>query len=109
MAPDCAARRARPQVAASIDAELRRSRAARRWSCRHRVRRSPITYAEGYPGRSYYGGCEHVNVSEQLTIDPARRSSTPVRQHPAPLRRPSQTPRSYAPSCGRATRSSAWT
>ncbi|MEZ5212780.1 serine hydroxymethyltransferase [Gordonia sp. (in: high G+C Gram-positive bacteria)] len=26
-------------------------------------------YAEGYPGRRYYGGCEHVDVLEQLTID----------------------------------------
>ena len=26
-------------------------------------------YAEGYPGKRYYGGCEHVDVAEQLTID----------------------------------------
>ena len=26
-------------------------------------------YAEGYPGRRYYGGCEHVDVTEQLAID----------------------------------------
>ena len=29
-------------------------------------------YAEGYPGRRYYGGCEHVDVAEQLAIDRAR-------------------------------------
>ena len=29
-------------------------------------------YAEGYPGRRYYGGCEYVDVSEQLAIDRAR-------------------------------------
>jgi glycine hydroxymethyltransferase len=29
-------------------------------------------YAEGYPGRRYYGGCEHVDVSEQLAIDRAK-------------------------------------
>ncbi len=29
-------------------------------------------YAEGYPGRRYYGGCEHVDVIEQLAIDRAR-------------------------------------
>jgi glycine hydroxymethyltransferase len=28
-------------------------------------------YAEGYPGRRYYGGCEHVDVTEQLAIDRA--------------------------------------
>ncbi len=26
-------------------------------------------YAEGYPGRRYYGGCEHVDTAEQLAID----------------------------------------
>jgi glycine hydroxymethyltransferase len=30
-------------------------------------------YAEGYPGRRYYGGCEYVDVVEQLAIDRARR------------------------------------
>ena len=29
-------------------------------------------YAEGYPGRRYYGGCEWVDVSEQLAIDRAQ-------------------------------------
>ena len=30
-------------------------------------------YAEGYPGKRYYGGCEHVDVAEQLAIDRARK------------------------------------
>ena len=30
-------------------------------------------YAEGYPGRRYYGGCEHVDVIETLAIDRAKR------------------------------------
>ena len=29
-------------------------------------------YAEGYPGKRYYGGCEHVDVAEQLAIERAR-------------------------------------
>jgi glycine hydroxymethyltransferase len=29
-------------------------------------------YAEGYPGRRYYGGCEFVDISEQLAIDRAK-------------------------------------
>ena len=30
-------------------------------------------YAEGYPGRRYYGGCEHVDVAERLAIERAKR------------------------------------
>ena len=30
-------------------------------------------YAEGYPGRRYYGGCENVDVAEQLAIDRAKK------------------------------------
>jgi len=35
---------------------------------------SPLTnkYAEGYPGRRYYGGCEKVDLAEQLAIDRAK-------------------------------------
>jgi glycine hydroxymethyltransferase len=40
-----------------------------------RVQGSVLTnkYAEGYPGKRWYGGCEHVDVAEQLAIDRARR------------------------------------
>src|SRR6202163_1980764 len=30
-------------------------------------------YAEGYPGKRYYGGCEFVDIAEQLAIDPAKK------------------------------------
>ena len=30
-------------------------------------------YAEGYPGKRYYGGCEHVDVAESLAIERAKR------------------------------------
>src|SRR6478609_6609654 len=30
-------------------------------------------YAEGYPGKRYYGGCEFVDVAEQLAIDRVKR------------------------------------
>jgi len=35
---------------------------------------SPLTnkYAEGYPGRRYYGGCEFVDIAEELAIDRAK-------------------------------------
>ena len=29
-------------------------------------------YAEGYPGKRYYGGCEEVDVAEQIAIDRAK-------------------------------------
>ena len=44
-------------------------------------------YAEGYPGRRYYGGCEYVDVTEQLAIDrlnPSLRGD--VRQRAATFR-----------------------
>ena len=36
---------------------------------------SPLTnkYAEGYPGRRYYGGCIHVDEAENLAIDRAKK------------------------------------
>ena len=35
---------------------------------------SPLTnkYAEGYPGRRYYGGCEYVDIAENLAIESAK-------------------------------------
>ena len=30
-------------------------------------------YAEGYPGKRYYGGCEHVDLSESLAIERAKK------------------------------------
>src|SRR3712207_7186462 len=35
---------------------------------------TPLTnkYAEGYPGKRYYGGCEEVDVAENLAIDRAK-------------------------------------
>ena len=30
-------------------------------------------YAEGYPGKRYYGGCEHVDIAENLAIERAKK------------------------------------
>ncbi len=44
-------------------------------------------YAEGYPGKRYYGGCEHVDVAEQLAIDRAQEAVRRRRcQRPAEFR-----------------------
>ncbi|WP_305004271.1 serine hydroxymethyltransferase [Agromyces sp. LHK192] len=71
-----------PEVAAAIDAELKRQRTGLEMiaSENHaplavmQAQGSVLTnkYAEGYPGRRYYGGCEHVDVVEQLAIDRAK-------------------------------------
>ena len=52
-------------------------------------------YAEGYPGRRYYGGCQYVDVAERLAIERACRlfgatfaTYNPIRARP-PTRRPS--------------------
>ncbi|MCD1145472.1 serine hydroxymethyltransferase [Kocuria sp. LUK] len=68
-----------PEVAERIDAELRRQQdglemiASENHTARAvmQAQGSVLTnkYAEGYPGRRYYGGCEHVDVIEQLAVD----------------------------------------
>ena len=71
-----------PRVADAIENELRRQReninliASENYASRAvlEAQGSVFTnkYAEGYPGRRYYGGCEFVDVVEQLAIDRAR-------------------------------------
>ncbi|WP_311380475.1 serine hydroxymethyltransferase [Arthrobacter sp. ISL-72] len=68
-----------PEIAVKIDDELGRQRGGLEMiaSENHtavavmQAQGSVLTnkYAEGYPGKRYYGGCEHVDVIEQLAID----------------------------------------
>ncbi len=68
-----------PEVAAAIGAETRRQRSTLEMIASEnfapvsvmQAQGSVLTnkYAEGYPGRRYYGGCEHVDVIERLAID----------------------------------------
>ena len=68
-----------PAIAALIDKELHRQRTGLEMiaSENHaplavmQAQGSVLTnkYAEGYPGRRYYGGCEHIDGIEQLAID----------------------------------------
>ena len=53
-------------------------------------------YAEGYPGKRYYGGCEHVDIAEQLAIDRAKNCSAPstLMCSPIPAPRPISPPTS---------------
>ena len=65
-------------------------------------------YAEGYPGRRYYGGCSEVDKAERSRSSGARRSSTPTTPTSRRTRAPAPTRRSTARSCSPATPSSRW-
>ncbi|MEW2502116.1 serine hydroxymethyltransferase [Amycolatopsis sp. NPDC047767] len=71
-----------PEVAAAVAAELDRQQSTLEMIASENfapvgvleAQGSVLTnkYAEGYPGRRYYGGCEYVDVVEQLAIDRAK-------------------------------------
>src|SRR6188472_3826045 len=71
-----------PEVADALDRELARQRGTLEMIASENFvpqavlecQGSVLTnkYAEGYPGRRYYGGCENVDVLEQLAIDRAK-------------------------------------
>ncbi len=71
-----------PEVCGAIDKELGRQRSKLELIASENIvskavmeaQGSVLTnkYAEGYPGKRYYGGCEHVDVVEQLAIDRAK-------------------------------------
>ncbi|GAA3763628.1 serine hydroxymethyltransferase [Salinactinospora qingdaonensis] len=71
-----------PEVAAAVEAELGRQRDTLEMIASENFAPQAVLeaqgtvltnkYAEGYPGKRYYGGCEHVDVIEQLAIDRAK-------------------------------------
>ena len=71
-----------PQIAEAIEGEIRRQReninliASENYASRAilEAQGSVMTnkYAEGYPGRRYYGGCEFIDVAESLAIQRAK-------------------------------------
>ena len=66
-------------------------------------------YAEGYPGRRYYGGCEHVDVIEQLAIDRIKSLFGAEYANVQPIRARRPTPRRWPRCSSRVTPSLAWT
>ncbi|MET8976942.1 serine hydroxymethyltransferase [Streptomyces sp. NPDC004539] len=68
-----------PDVAAAVAAELHRQQSTLEMIASENFAPAAVLeaqgsvltnkYAEGYPGRRYYGGCEHTDVIEQLAID----------------------------------------
>ncbi|MBE5956319.1 MAG: serine hydroxymethyltransferase [Lachnospiraceae bacterium] len=71
-----------PEVAAAMDAELTRQRDNLELIASENLVSEAVLaamgshltnkYAEGYPGKRYYGGCEHVDVVENLAIERAK-------------------------------------
>ena len=72
-----------PEIAKEIDLELNRQRTKLELIASENIvskavmeaQGSVLTnkYADGYPGKRYYGGCEYVDVVEQLAIDRAKK------------------------------------
>lgn len=71
-----------PEISAAVDAELVRQRDTLEMIASENFAPQAVLeaqgtvltnkYAEGYPGKRYYGGCENVDVVEQLAIDRAK-------------------------------------
>ncbi|MGZ6546060.1 MAG: serine hydroxymethyltransferase [Actinomycetota bacterium] len=71
-----------PEVATALANELERERTTLRLIASENYASPAVLaaigstmnnkYAEGYPGRRYYGGCQYVDVTEQLAIDRAK-------------------------------------
>ena len=72
-----------PELASAVASELRRQQDGIELIASENVVSAAVLeaqgsvltnkYAEGYPGRRYYGGCEFVDVAEQLAIDRAKK------------------------------------
>ncbi|MFG3115519.1 serine hydroxymethyltransferase [Streptomyces sp. NPDC048197] len=68
-----------PEIASAVDAELHRQQSTLEMIASENFAPAAVMeaqgsvltnkYAEGYPGRRYYGGCEHVDVIEKLAIE----------------------------------------
>ena len=75
-------RKTDPQIADAIVEEMQRQNdhieliASENWVSKAVMAAmgSPLTnkYAEGYPGKRYYGGCQYIDVVEQIAIDRAK-------------------------------------
>ena len=72
-----------PEIHAAMQAELKRQRKEIELIASENIVSAAVMeaqggvmtnkYAEGYPGRRYYGGCEHVDVAENLAIERAKK------------------------------------
>ena len=106
-----------PEVANAIANELERERTTLRLIASENYASPAVLaaigstmnnkYAEGYPGRRYYGGCEFVDVTEQLAIDRAKElfgaDHANVQPHAGAITR-APMHRTLASLCSRASR-----
>ena len=107
-------RKVDPEIFDAIDAEEKRQRenieliASENFTSRAvmEAQGSVLTnkYAEGYPGKRWYGGCENVDVVEQLAIDRAKPLRLRTRQRAAAQRRAGQHGRLFRRCSNRATK-----
>ena len=85
-----------PEIQAVLDSELERQRGTLEMIASEnfvpravlQAQGSVLTnkYAEGYPGRRYYGGCEFVDVAESLAIERAKQVSAATTSTSSPTR-----------------------
>src|SRR5258708_3119723 len=78
----CPLAEADPEVAAAVDHEIRRQHDGLEMIASENFVSQAVLeavgsvftnkYAEGYPGKRYYGGCEYADVAENLARDPAQ-------------------------------------
>jgi len=72
-----------PEIASAVSREIRRQQQQIELIASENIvsravleaQGSPLTnkYAEGYPGKRYYGGCEYVDIAEELAIERAKK------------------------------------
>src|SRR3989442_7185701 len=95
-----ALKRTDPDVASAIASELDRERTTLRLIASENYASPAVLaalastmnnkYAEGYPGRRYYGGCQYVDVAESLAIERAKElfGARHATSQPHPRRQP---------------------
>ena len=71
---------------------------------------TPLTnkYAEGLPGKRYYGGCEFVDMVEQCAIDRVKKLFAPTTPTSSRTRERRRTPRCISRSSNRVISCSVW-
>ncbi len=107
-----------PEIAAAIEAERRRQNEGLELIASENFVSPAVMaamgsvmtnkYAEGYPGKRYYGGCQFVDIAEELARERAKSFSAPSTQTSNPTRAPRPTCPSILRCLNPATPCSGW-